>query len=183
MENPKFETVQVGDEIPLLSTEPITRQKLALYCGASGDHNPIHVDIDFAKKSGLDDVIAHGMLSAGYLAQMITNWVPQANLRSLNNRFTAMTKVGDSVTCSGEIIEKYEKVNRNFYGGAIGYMDFDGNFNHAIIIRSFISKNNTLSYQAGAGIVIKSNPEDELQEVYNKLGALDKALKNAEDIV
>ena len=80
------------------------------------------------------------------------------------------------------LIEKYEKINRNFYGGAIGYMDFEGNFNHAIIIRSFLSKNNTLSYQAGAGIVIKSNPEDELQEVYNKLGALDKALENAEDI-
>ena len=76
------------------------------------------------------------------------------------------------------LIEKYEKVNRNFYGGAIGYMDFNGNFNHAIIIRSF-SKNNELSYQAGAGIVIKSKPQDELQEVYNKLGALDYALKNA----
>ena len=54
---------------------------------------------------------------------------------------------------------------------------------HAIIIRSFLSKDNTLSYQAGAGIVIKSNPEDELQEVYNKLRALDKALENAEDIL
>ena len=81
------------------------------------------------------------------------------------------------------LIEKYEKVNRNFYGGAIGYMDFNGNFNHAIVIRSFFSKNNTLSYQAGAGIVIKSIPEDELQEVYNKLGALDKALEKAEGII
>ena len=82
------------------------------------------------------------------------------------------------------LIEKYEKVNRNFYGGAIGYMDFNGNFNHAIVIRSFFSKNNTLSYQAGAGIVIKSIPEDELQEVYNKLGALDKKLlKKQENII
>ena len=72
------------------------------------------------------------------------------------------------------------KVNRNFYGGAIGYIDFKGNFNHAIIIRSFLSQNNILNYQAGAGIVIDSQPEKELQEVYNKLGALDKALKNAE---
>ena len=62
-------------------------------------------------------------------------------------------------------------------------MDFNGNFNHAIVIRSFFSKNNTLSYQAGAGIVIKSIPEDELQEVYNKLGALDKALEKAENII
>ena len=59
-------------------------------------------------------------------------------------------------------------------------IDFKGNFNHAIIIRSFLSQNNILNYQAGAGIVIDSQPEKELQEVYNKLGALDKALKNAE---
>ena len=75
-----------------------------------------------------------------------------------------------------------EKVNRNFYGGAIGYIDFNGNFNHAIIIRSFFSKNNILNYQAGAGIVIDSIPEKELEEVKNKLGALDKALEEAEKI-
>ena len=114
MITPKFNSLKVGDKIPELIAPSITRHTLALYCGASGDHNPIHVDIDFAKKSGLDDVIAHGMLSAGYLAQMITNWVPQANLKTFNNRFTAMTKVGDKVTCSGEIIEKYEKDGEKF---------------------------------------------------------------------
>jgi len=97
--------------------------------------------------------------------------------------FPAGTLTGAPKHKALNLIEKYEKVNRNFYGGAIGYMDFEGNFNHAIIIRSFLSKNNKLSYQAGAGIVIKSNPEDELQEVYNKLGALDKALESAEDII
>lgn len=81
-----------------------------------------------------------------------------------------------------ELIEKYEKENRSFYGGAIGFMDFEGNFNHAIIIRSFLSKNHTLYYQAGAGIVAVSDEEKELQEVYNKLGALNKALKIAENI-
>ena len=79
-------------------------------------------------------------------------------------------------------IDKYESIKRNFYGGAIGYMDFEGNFNHAIIIRSFLSKNQELHYQAGAGIVADSNPDSELQEVYNKLGALDKALKLAEEL-
>ena len=74
----------------------------------------------------------------------------------------------------------YEKVNRNFYGGAIGFIDFSWNFNHAIIIRSFFSKNNILNYQAGAGIVIDSDPEKELEEVQNKLGALDRALIEAE---
>ncbi len=81
-----------------------------------------------------------------------------------------------------KLIDRYEKTKRNFYGGAIGYMDFKGNFNHAIIIRSFLSKNQELHYQAGAGIVADSVPENELQEVYNKLGALDKALTLAEDV-
>ena len=81
-----------------------------------------------------------------------------------------------------KLIDRYEKTKRNFYGGAIGYMDFKGNFNHAIIIRSFLSKNQELHYQAGAGIVADSVPENELQEVYNKLGALDKALNLAEDV-
>ena len=81
-----------------------------------------------------------------------------------------------------QLIDKYENVARNFYGGALGYMDFDGNFNHCIIIRSFMSINQILHYQAGAGIVSKSVPDNELQEVYNKLGALDKALKLAENL-
>ena len=81
-----------------------------------------------------------------------------------------------------QLIDKYEKTKRDFYGGALGYMDFNGNFNHAIIIRSFLSKNQQLHYQAGAGIVAESIPENELQEVYNKLGALDKALNLAEKI-
>ena len=81
-----------------------------------------------------------------------------------------------------QLLEKYENTNRSFYGGAIGFMDFKGNFNHAIIIRSFVSKNHQLHYQAGAGIVTDSDPEKELQEVYNKLGALNKALELAENL-
>ncbi|HCV45391.1 MAG: MaoC family dehydratase [SAR324 cluster bacterium] len=111
---PKFDSLNVGDEIPALTTPLVSRHILALYCGASGDHNPIHVDLDFAKSSGLDDVIAHGMLSAGYLAQMLTNWIPQSALRSFNNRFTAMTQIGDTVTCSGKIVEKFEKDGEKF---------------------------------------------------------------------
>lgn len=81
-----------------------------------------------------------------------------------------------------QLIEAYEQQNRNFYGGAIGVMDFEGNFNHAIIIRSFLSQNHQLHYQAGAGIVAASDEENELNEVYNKLGALDKALETAQNI-
>ena len=108
---PTFESLKVGDEIPALKIPPIPRHTLALYCGASGDHNPIHVDLDYAKSAGLDDVIAHGMLSAGYLARMLTDWVPQSSIRSINNRFTAMTHIGDSVTCTGKVVEKFEKGN------------------------------------------------------------------------
>ena len=97
--------------------------------------------------------------------------------------FPAGTLSGAPKHSALKLIDQYEKTKRNFYGGAIGYMDFNGNFNHAIIIRSFLSKNQELNYQAGAGIVANSVPENELQEVYNKLGALDKALKNAEEII
>lgn len=81
-----------------------------------------------------------------------------------------------------QLIENIENTNRNFYGGAIGFMDFEGNFNHAIMIRTFLSKNHQLHYQAGAGITVNSNEESETQEVYNKLGALNKALELAETI-
>ena len=114
MTQPTFNSLNVGDEIPALTTPSVSRHTLALYCGASGDHNPIHVDLDFAKSSGLNDVIAHGMLSAAYLAQMLTNWVPQSSLRSFNNRFTAMTQIGDTVSCSGRIVEKFEKDGEKF---------------------------------------------------------------------
>ncbi|MEY4929541.1 MAG: hypothetical protein RI909_265, partial [Bacteroidota bacterium] len=75
-----------------------------------------------------------------------------------------------------------ENVNRSFYGGAIGFMGFDGSFNHAIMIRTFLSKDNALIYQAGAGVVAKSSAESELQEVNNKLEALRKAMVLAEKI-
>lgn len=96
--------------------------------------------------------------------------------------FPAGTLSGAPKHMAMQLIEKYETVNRDFYGGAIGFMDFDGNFNHAIMIRTFLSKNHELHWQAGAGLVNESKEENELQEVYNKLGALTKALKMAEEI-
>ncbi len=96
--------------------------------------------------------------------------------------FPAGTLSGAPKYKAMELIETYEKTSRAFYGGAIGFMDFDGNYNHAIMIRTFLSKNYQLHWQAGAGIVSKSSPENELQEVYNKLGALTKAIKLAENI-
>ncbi|MEO2128612.1 MAG: anthranilate synthase component I family protein [Christiangramia sp.] len=96
--------------------------------------------------------------------------------------FPAGTLSGAPKPMALRLIEEIENVNRSAYGGAIGFMDFNGNFNHAIVIRSFVSKNHELHYQAGAGIVSESKPENELQEVFNKLGALTKALEIAEEI-
>ena len=96
--------------------------------------------------------------------------------------FPAGTLSGAPKHMAMQLIEKYEKTSRGFYGGAIGFMDFDGNFNHAIMIRTFLSKNHQLHWQAGAGLVSKSKPDHELQEVYNKLGALTKAIEIAERI-
>jgi acyl dehydratase len=102
----KFDSIQVGDSLPIFETPPISRVALALYCGASGDHNPIHVDIDFSKASGMPDVFAHGMLSMGWLAHVLTQWVPQTALREYSVRFSAMTHVGERISCTGKIVEK-----------------------------------------------------------------------------
>lgn len=101
----------VGDALPAFTTEPVSRLTLALYCGASGDHNPIHVDIDFARRAGYPDVFAHGMLSMAWLSRLLTNWVPQQHLREYGVRFTAITQVGDAITCSGTVTEIFEEAD------------------------------------------------------------------------
>jgi anthranilate synthase component 1 len=105
-----------------------------------------------------------------------------STMQIVADTFPAGTLSGAPKHRAMQLLESYENVNRDFYGGAIGFMDFKGNFNHAIIIRSFVSKDHTLHFQAGAGVVSESDEEKELQEVYNKLGALVKALELAETI-
>ena len=105
-----------------------------------------------------------------------------STMQIVADTFPAGTLSGAPKHKALQLLEKYENRSREFYGGAIGFMDFKGNFNHAIVIRSFMSKNHKLHYQAGAGVVSGSNEENELQEVYNKLGALTKALELAESI-
>lgn len=103
-----YDSLSVGDELTEHVCGPITRYTLALYCGGSGDHNPIHVDSDFAKKAGMPDVFAHGMLSMAYLGQLLTNWVDQGQLREYGVRFTSITPVNATVTCKGRVVEKME---------------------------------------------------------------------------
>ena len=95
-----LDKVSVGEKIPDLVIEPVTRSTLALYAGASGDHNPIHIDLDFARKAGMNDVFAHGMLIMAYLGRAITNIAPQSSLRNFNVRFSSITNVGNVLTCS-----------------------------------------------------------------------------------
>jgi len=103
-----YEKVKVGDALPEHQTRPISRHTLALYCGASGDHNPMHVDIDFAKTFGMPDVFAHGMLSMAYLAQLLTTWAPQQQLRNWSVRFAAITPVHAAILCTGKVVDKFE---------------------------------------------------------------------------
>ncbi len=105
-----------------------------------------------------------------------------STMQVVADTFPAGTLSGAPKHRAMQLIEKYEKTSRGYYGGAIGFMDFEGNFNHAIMIRTFLSKDYKLNWQAGAGLVSRSNPESEKQEVYNKLGALNKAIELAKEI-
>jgi acyl dehydratase len=95
--------VAVGTELPPLTPPPISRTTLALFGPASGDLNPIHLDIDVARSAGLDDVFAHGMLSMAYLGRLLTGWVDQRRIRSFRVRFAAITPVHARPTCTGRV--------------------------------------------------------------------------------
>jgi acyl dehydratase len=101
-----FDSAAEGDELPSLALPAVTRHQLALYCGGSGDLNPIHVDIDFAKQAGMKDVFAHGMLSMAFMGRLVTGLVPQSSVKSLSVRFSAITWVGDVITVSARIAKK-----------------------------------------------------------------------------
>ena len=95
--------LQVGSELPPLRIEPISRKVLALFAGASGDHQPTHIDIDAAKAKGYSDVIAHGMLSMAYLSELLMELVPQEKIVSYTARFLARIPVHGQPTCRGKV--------------------------------------------------------------------------------
>ena len=99
-----IQELYVGAELGPLRIEPISRTTLALFAGASGDHQPTHLDIDAAKAKGRKDVIAHGMLMMAYLGRMLTDLVPQEKIRSYRSRFIAMTPVRAEPTCTGRVV-------------------------------------------------------------------------------
>ncbi|WP_420466395.1 MaoC family dehydratase [Panacagrimonas sp.] len=126
MSVPTFEQVKVGDELPALKLPRITRTTLALFAGASGDHNPVHIDLDFAKAAGMPDVFAHGMLSMAYLGRFLTNWAPQTQLRHYAVRFSAITPIGAKLTCGGKVVEKLERNGEQVVKLEIGVVDDKG---------------------------------------------------------
>ncbi len=98
--------LSVGAELPPLKTPPLTRGTLALYAGASGDHNLHHIDLDYARDvAGMPDVFGHGMLTMAYAARMVTNWAPQETIRSLSVRFASIAWIRDELTTRGHIAE------------------------------------------------------------------------------
>lgn len=98
-------SIKVGDRLPTLQLPPVDRATLALFGGASGDHNPIHIDTDFARRSGMPDVFAQGMLGMAWLGRVVTQWVPQSRIRQYDARFAGITHLGNAMTCSGEVVE------------------------------------------------------------------------------
>ncbi len=101
-------TANTGDALPEVVFGPISRGTLALYAGASGDHNLIHVDTDIAQAAGVPDVFAQGMLSFGVLARVPTTWAGAERLKSFSARFISVTQVHDLITCSGKVVELLE---------------------------------------------------------------------------
>lgn len=98
------QSVEVGAELRSLQLKPISRTTLALFAGASGDHNPMHIDIDVAKSAGLEDVFAHGMLSMAYLGRLLTDNFDPASIRSYRVRFAAITPVHGKPTATGKVV-------------------------------------------------------------------------------
>ena len=96
-----YELAKVGEVLPELTIEPISRASLALYAGASGDHNPIHIDTDYTNQIGYPDVIVHGMLIMGYLGRILTDNINQSKILEYDVRFISVTNISDQLTCSG----------------------------------------------------------------------------------
>jgi acyl dehydratase len=110
----RFEDLAEGREIPSIEKAPITKVQLLQYAGASHDYNLLHTDDEFARKAGMPHgVIAHGMLSMAFAAQLLTDWVGLGRVRRVSVRFTAPTEPGDVVTAGGKVIKKFQEAGEN----------------------------------------------------------------------
>jgi len=108
-----FEDVKVGDELPPLVKGPIQQIQLTRYAGASGDFNPIHQDDEFARAAGMGGVFAHGMLSMGFVGQLVTDWAGAGQVRKLGVRFAGLVRLKDTITCRGRVLARSSKDDVN----------------------------------------------------------------------
>ena len=107
MHNWDYKSAKIGEFLPKLKLEPVSRTSLALYANASGDHNPLHIDTDYANEIGLPDVIAHGMLIMGYLGRVLTNNFSQGQIIEYTVQFCSITNIGDELTCSAKVVKNF----------------------------------------------------------------------------
>ncbi len=121
-----YEDVQVGDELPRLVKGPVTHLQLVRYAGASGDFNPLHTDPKFGEALGIGGIIAHGMLIMGFVGQLLSDYVGPTALRKFDVRFKGMTRIGDEITCTGTITEKYEADGEARIAGKVQAADQNG---------------------------------------------------------
>lgn len=101
-------TFEIGTHLPPLTIEPVSRAMLALYAGASGDHVPLHIDTDFARRAGMPDVFGHGMLTAAWLGRFLTGWVEQDRIRRIDLRFVGVMHLYNQATCTGTVVAHTE---------------------------------------------------------------------------
>jgi acyl dehydratase len=134
---------QLNSVLPPLELEPVTRTTLALFAGGSGDHNPIHLDIDAAREAGFTDVFAQGMLSMAYVARFVLQHVAQDELISLSSRFTAITPIGARPTCTGRVI---------------GIEQIDGRL-HAQLELAVVLDDGTVTVTGNATVLLKGEPK------------------------
>lgn len=102
-------SLSVGDALPIVVQKPVDRTMLALFAGASGDHNPVHIDTDFARRFGMPDVFAQGMLSMAWLGRLLTQVAPQDRIRRFSGRFLGITHLGHVIACRGRVAERLEE--------------------------------------------------------------------------
>jgi acyl dehydratase len=121
-----YEDVNVGDPLPPLTKAPVTHLQLVKYAGASGDFNPLHTDPKVGESIGTGGIIAHGMLIMGFVGQMLSDCVGPGALRKFGVRFKGMTHIGDVITCSGTITDRYEENGEGRIAGKVLAADQNG---------------------------------------------------------
>ena len=121
-----YEDVQVGDAIPKLVKSPLSHLQLVRYAGASGDFNPLHTDPKIGELVGVGGIIGHGMLTMGFVGQLLSDYVGPTALRKFGVRFKGMTRLDDVITCTGTITEKYETDAEACIAGKVQATDQNG---------------------------------------------------------